>query len=379
MGCERKAKLSPSMIESLHITGFKAFRELTLQRLGILNLLVGENNTGKSCILEAVSLYAGNSPVGDVIRIAGARAGERSIRTWDPSGIEEEGTAIIHPVFALFNRDGVETTKRIVIGRIDDSTPLRLEWQLQRLVTGDDGMRRYVPTSPGDVTSEGVEMAVEVRRGPKRVGLITRRSLEVRGRLSSVERFVNPDASAVAFLPARGFSDDTAAAMWDTVVQGPGQDLVLDWLRIIDPNIEDLAFIAGNYRSRVGLIKVRGAGRVPLSSMGDGITRMFHLALAVASASKGVLLVDEFENGLHWSVQDQLWRSVASAAKEFRVQVFCTTHSRDCVGAFTRAATPAGVLDAAIYRLERDSGDVFPVELPLLNVDAAVRQHAEIR
>jgi AAA15 family ATPase/GTPase len=43
------------MIPSLHITGFKLFRDLELPKLGSLNLFVGKNNTGKTCLLEAVS------------------------------------------------------------------------------------------------------------------------------------------------------------------------------------------------------------------------------------------------------------------------------------------------------------------------------------
>jgi predicted ATP-dependent endonuclease of OLD family len=50
------------MIPSLHISGFKLFRDLELPKLGSLNLFVGKNNTGKTCLLEAVELYASSSP-----------------------------------------------------------------------------------------------------------------------------------------------------------------------------------------------------------------------------------------------------------------------------------------------------------------------------
>ena len=53
-----RARLPLAMIPSLHISGFKLFRDLELPRLGSLNLFVGKNNTGKTCLLEAVELYA---------------------------------------------------------------------------------------------------------------------------------------------------------------------------------------------------------------------------------------------------------------------------------------------------------------------------------
>jgi len=366
------------MVESLHVSGFKLFRDITLPKLGRLNLLVGENNTGKSCLLEAVSLYADRTPSADVVRIATQRSGER-LSSWDVDGIGEEGSSLVHPIFDLFHRMDGKSTKRIILEKRDDPSPLRLEQQLVRLVRGDDGLSRYEEAKPGDPTPDGTEMALSIYRGVKRISLLTRRSVEMRGRAQNGEKLLNGDALTVAFLPARGFSDEKAASMWDAIVQGPGQDLVLSWLRMLDPKIEDLAYIAGRLRSRIALLRIHGQGRIPLRSMGDGLTRMFHIALAVGSASRGVLLIDEFENGLHWRVQEKLWKSLARAARDFNVQVFSTTHSRDCVEAFTAAAMETDHLGSVIYRLERRGDDVFATELPLLNVEAAIREHAEVR
>jgi predicted ATPase len=366
------------VIHSLHISGFKLFHDIALPRLGRLNLFVGENNTGKSCLLEAISLYTGRLPAADVIRIASERSSER-LRPWDIDGITEEGPSLIHPVFDLFRRNGNGVENQIVIRKRDDANPLRLQHRLQRLTRGDDGIRRYEPVAPGDVTTEGVEMAIEVYRGKKRVALITRRSFEMPFRTSSLEKLANPDASAVAFLPARGFSEEGAASIWDSIVQGPGQELVLEWLRMIDPRIEDLTFISGTARSRVPLLKMQGRGRIPLRSMGDGMTRMFHIALAVGAAQGGVLLIDEFENGLHWRIQEKLWNALDQAGHNADVQIFCTTHSRDCIEGFTAAALTAKRPDAFVYRLERISEQIFATELPIGNVGAAMREHAEVR
>jgi len=167
--------------------------------------------------------------------------------------------------------------------------------------------------------------------------------------------------------------------MWDALVQGPGQHLVLHWLRMLDHNIEDLAYIDGKRAGRLAILKIQGQGRIPLRSMGDGLTKLFHIALAAASSPNGVLLVDEFENGLHWNVQARLWDALARAASEHNVQVFATTHSRDCIEGFTAAVKGTEPEAASIYRLERKGDDVLAMELPLVNVDAAMREHEEVR
>src|SRR5271157_300240 len=390
------------MIQSLHISGFKLFREFTLPKLGRLNLFVGENNTGKSCLLEAIGLYAGRTPVTDILETASRRSTGR-LRAWIPEGMNEESSSLRHPVFDLFHWVGSSFKPPIVIEKIGDSSPLRVDFGFHQRVTDEHGVGRYVPVPPAarNTITENVEIALPVYRGDKQVGLITRRMLPLRGRIVDTEKLFNEDASAVAHLPAGGFSDEKAASMWDTLVQGPSQGLVLDWLRMLEPRIEDLAYIGdeGFQRNRVALLKVEAEGRIPLRSMGDGLTRLFHVGLAMASASKGVLLIDEFENGLHWTVQEKLWNALSKAAQKFSVQIFATTHSRDCIESFAAAGKELGRddttipslpglrygpwgagkelardNDAMIYRLERKGDDVSASNLPLINVDAAMRE-----
>lgn len=325
-------------------------------------------------------MYVGRTPLTDVLQTAAARSGDR-LGPWDPVDLTEEGTSIAHPVFDLFHGADRAFRRGIVIEKIGDPSPLRIQCLLHRVVTDEEGFRRYVPVTPGDPSPpEGLEMALPVYRGDRQMGLVTRRMLP-RGRTPVGEKFPNDDALSVAFLPASGFSDEKAASLWDALVQGPGQELVLDWLRMLDPRISDLAYVAGRLASspRLALLRIEGQVRIPLRSMGDGLTKLFHIAIAVASAPRGVLLIDEFENGLHWSVQEKLWIALAKAAREFRVQVFCTTHSRDCIESFAAAVKEVGSDGASIYRLERKGDDVFAADLPLLNVDAAIREHEEVR
>ena len=366
-------RLDAPMIESLHIAGFKLFRDLTLPKLGRMNLFVGENNTGKTCLLEAVGLYAGRNPIVDVLRTASLRRAE-PLRPWEVGGSNEEGTALRHPVFELFRRGGVEGNPRayypILIERINDSYPFRVKAQFHDLVADENGVRRYVPALPGHLTVDHLEFAFPVYKGEDQIALITRRHLPLG---SGILDF------AVAHLQASGFGDERAAFLWDQLIQGPGQERVLSWLRLIDPRIQDLDYIAGRGTSRVALLKVEGEGRIPLNTMGDGLRRMFHIGLAIATASKGVLLIDEFENGLHWRVQRELWAALGKAAKEFDVQIFATTHSRDCIGGFVSASKELSIPDATVYRLEREGDEIYAVDLALVNVEDALEVNGEVR
>jgi AAA15 family ATPase/GTPase len=46
---------------SLEIKNFRQLRDLSIQELGHVNLIVGGNNSGKSTLLEALRLFAGKA------------------------------------------------------------------------------------------------------------------------------------------------------------------------------------------------------------------------------------------------------------------------------------------------------------------------------
>lgn len=369
------------MIDSLHIAGFKLFQVLTLPRLGRMNLFVGGNNTGKSCVLEAISIYAGNDPIADILQVASLRSPD-PLQPWSADGSNIEGTSLRHPVFDLFHRGSVSAgspVSPIVIRRTVDPNALHITSQRYDLIPDDQGVPRYVPAIEGQVTYGHSELALPVTRGIRRVALVTRRQLPLRPRMLDSQGPLVDNVLRVSLLPASGLSDEKAASLWDQLIQGPGQERVLDWMRLLDPRIQDLDYIAGAGTSRTALLKIEDQGRIPLGSIGDGVRRIFQIALAAVTASKGVLLIDEFENGLHWRVQRELWAALGKAAKEFEVQVFATTHSRDCIGGFVSASQELGIEDAKLYRLEREDDEIFAVDLALINVEAALRLNGEFR
>jgi len=78
--------------------------------------------------------------------------------------------------------------------------------------------------------------------------------------------------------------------------------------------------------------------------------------LAMVNAREGFLLVDEFENGLYYGVQDEVWDVVFVLAELLNVQVFATTHSWDCIVGF-QAAARRNQAQGMLYRLDRGDDD----------------------
>jgi predicted ATP-dependent endonuclease of OLD family len=79
------------------------------------------------------------------------------------------------------------------------------------------------------------------------------------------------------------------------------------------------------------------------------------VALALVNAKDGLLLIDGLDNGLHYSVQEPLWRWLMQGAQRRGVQVFATAHNWDCVAAFQQAAGATADTDAMLVCLEREA------------------------
>jgi predicted ATP-dependent endonuclease of OLD family len=100
--------------------------------------------------------------------------------------------------------------------------------------------------------------------------------------------------------------------------------------------------------------------------------------LSLCNARNGVLLVDEIENGLHYSVQRDIWRAIFRLAKDLNVQVFATSHSWDCVRAFQEAASESPQ-DGVLVRLSRLDDRIAPTLFSEKELEIVTRDCIEVR
>ena len=115
---------------------------------------------------------------------------------------------------------------------------------------------------------------------------------------------------------------------------------------------------------------------VPLSAMGEGMTRIARLVLAISATPDGLILIDEIESGLHHSVLPKVWKVVDTAAKQFNTQVFATTHSFECIEAAHKALGADGFF---LHRLEANGTENRCVTYEPEAISAAMRHYMEVR
>jgi ABC-type lipoprotein export system ATPase subunit len=355
------------MLDSFLVRNFRLFEYLKIEHLSQVNLFVGKNNSGKSCLLEALQVYASNASLSFLFDLIAVHDGnwEAEIEPESDAAPQRSGSPL-KSLFRGFRLPGPEAPG-IEVGPLGDPNQ-RIVLQTEAYQTVQEGeVRKRVQVSPSALEVSdlvNVEFWLVAREGTKSTLLGPLESLEDRhyrrrvafvGRAAGDREFKYPFCS----VPALSLTDRQVASLWDKVHLTDLENEVIAGLQLIHPRISGVAFL-GETRvnnRRVAVVRLSDSSeRYPLKSMGDGLSRVLQVILALVCAKDGILLVDEFENGLHWTIQPKLWQLAFRLAKRLNVQVFATTHSQDCVKAFSSAwqdDEDAGTF----HRLDRVSGN----------------------
>src|SRR5207248_1777573 len=123
-----------------------------------------------------------------------------------------------------------------------------------------------------------------------------------------------------------------------------------------------------------------GIGRlIPIAFLGDGILRLTRIILWIIHTAGGVLFLDEVDNGFHYSHLRQIWSAIAASARQFDVQIFATTHSRECIVAAHQAFGETFVYDFRLHRLERSDSEIRAITYDQEALEAAIDSDFEVR
>jgi len=118
---------------------------------------------------------------------------------------------------------------------------------------------------------------------------------------------------------------------------------------------------------------------VPLPMMGDGFNRIVTIISTIAARPNGLVLIDEIENGLYFSALVNIWAAIMEAAALADVQIFATTHSRECVVAALVAATERGKDELSIKRMQVVDSRIEAIALSQETLAYASENNLEIR
>ncbi|MFN7907438.1 MAG: AAA family ATPase [Microcystis sp.] len=357
------------MLESLKIEGFRGFQNFEMANLGRINLLVGKNNSGKTSILEAIQfLYVQNNL--DIFLETISYRGEFS---W----LESNRTKVFEICHLFPGHEIIPSKEIIIIGSREShqesvtisvkSIPIQLSLFSDKNddlnndnIFDDEEWNKLLLSIRWSQSQKPIELELLAN------GTLARDSIRRMASLSRISHKIGIDNKIeLRFLTPFSLTSSDMAALFDNIVLSPLEDLIIESLKIIEPKIERIASIgsgkystANNLGVRGGfLIKIKNHDQpIPIGSLGDGFWRMLGLVLAMVNLENGILLVDEIDSGLHFTVMTDMWKVVWETAKKLNIQVFATTHSRDCWQSLAELITEEKITDneITIQRIDKE-------------------------
>lgn len=349
-----------AMYKCCRIRNFKVLRELNIGEFHRINLITGRNNSGKTALLEALFIHSGAANV----RLPFSVESFRGITQFE--GGLGEATAGFFSDFSTMEPIRLEGVDKLGIARVCTIRVVPAATTLEQPLP-DEGIASQTqaleimfdnPSAPPPVSARAVLERDKVRLDPAPV----------------------PPLYQGVFLSSKAGTDhaETAKRFSDLTKNVGEEDRFVEAMRIIEPSIRGVRLLSHGGMSMlhadVGMKKF-----LPFAYAGEGMGRLASMLVAIAASRNGVALIDEIENGLHYSVLPELWRATSEFAERSNVQIFATTHSEECVRA---AHDVFAAKDYAfrLFRLHR-SGDgrteakVFDREA----LDAALKSGLETR
>lgn len=348
---------SVAVYSSFRVRRFRSFLEFHIEGLQRLNLITGQNNVGKTALLEALFIHCGGANVTLPFAIENFRGVGRFESPMDAAlaGLFYD----FDPTSAIeLQATELDITRTCVLRIVDAPTT--------------------VPRDHGEDVPSATKALELTWDDPAKGGSVTRRAVLEKDGLRMDPLGMPPFREAV-FVHTSGRDHKTDALRFSRLAKIVGEeDRFAEALAAIEPSIKKVRLLdhAGitMIHADVGLKRF-----LPLAYAGEGLVRLGSLLTAIAVSRNGAVLIDEFENGLHHTVLRKAWQAILSFAERFNVQVFATTHSAECIRA---AHFEFSERDYAfrLFRLARVSdGTIAAMPFEREALDAALRTDLDLR
>lgn len=357
------------MIERINIENFRGLEKISLKNLGSINLFIGDNASGKTSILDAT--FIGINPNNPSLGLAtNTFRGLGTINGLDYNITERMW-------LSLFNGYNLNTQIKI-----EFKGDRHREVVLKAVRNEDKGenLLNVIDNQSANPTIQqvtGIELSFKTKENNYKT---SRSSIEFNN--SGIQSRLDTDYKEHLngfYLNSRTILKlSNLITKVSSVIERKKENELLDLLKIFETNIQGIKII--NDSIHVDDVRFKDS-TIDINNYGDGIFRALNIVSSALSLRRGdILLIDEMENGLHWSKQKVLWELLFRLV-ERELQLFITTHSLELIRYLIEVLEDNINYSnlVKIYRIEkvRDKNNI--VEMKASEIESLLNQNLEIR
>lgn len=288
---------------NLNIRRYRKISGLNIEKLRQLNLFVGKNNSGKTTLLEAVYLLAQLNDLNAFLNLERFRG--KFFRDFNALWVDRNFISNID-IAGHFN--GLETQVCISkeetqenIDRTSYISTIRVDAN-----AGDDELSSYVHLYLNREPELYYQKAQKLCRS--------------------------------AFSSPYRYNDSILREAHACAVKNKRIDEITDFIRChIDSTIEKIELLDIHGENRFFVTSKTHDNSIDLTKYGEGLQRIFEIALLISYCSNGILCIDEIDSAIHKGLLVRFAEFIQRLVYEYNVQLFLSTHSKECVDAFSKA------------------------------------------
>lgn len=316
-------------LKSIQINKFRGINDLTVSGFSDINLLVGDNNSGKTTFLEAIQLLFAKPQLSFIKTVINQR-----------TVLNIKDSSFYVSFINLFNMEQTDNLTSFTIRAESNDGPIRFEIKGQeQTISGEDALRMSAMS-----TRQKSILNKELSSIPETVRLFTG-SIISQNAAKPVEKkihFTSLDTAptglsakkAIQYIPSFGH---LRYDLLQNIVDNPDyKSLAISILKQFDPSIVDICYTKADDGSFLESIITKYGAAMPFSVYGDGIKKILYILNKLFDASDSILLIDEIETGLHKKYYETLFPVVFALARKLNVQLFIATHSMEAIDAILK-------------------------------------------
>jgi AAA15 family ATPase/GTPase len=335
------------VINSIFLDNYKQFQKFEINGLKRINILSGENNTGKTSILEAIFMFYDRGSPDFTLKQFGWRG---------VHAIELNAESLWQPLFFNFDLSNEITIKINDNGNEEKVIYQHLENFNTMLEINPTNTSKNQTFLSGNTITESLKCIYFYKKKRKSESNLFINS----GQLSMNIDGLQKAKKKVVFIhsSARGSSSSDSEKLGKVDVES-GLNEITEYLKIIEPKLTSLSIVPHGQQSLIyGDIGLKR--KIPIYYMGEGISKLLAILVTIATTKNGIICLDEIENGIHYSLFPKIWKMIDIMAKNYNCQLFITTHSRDVLQGLNKYYKNSTIKDVSFVRLDLVRGSIIP-------------------
>ena len=299
--------------KNIEIKNFRGIDHLKIDDLSRVNVFLGQNNSGKTSILECLLLIMGMSSPDLPQSLNKIRSRNNLIGVADARYMFNNLILANAPEIVAKQTDDVLRHVKLNLSYVFDEKEQTVQQNVPMPISESISLINTLEML-FDVTEEGATKSYRSSLTFNQAGTITGRKL--------AEGYVEKDF--VGLITADLLSGNLVNDLSE-LFKRKQKDLILERLAMFDKSIYTVDILNNDV-----YIGFEGTNEMlPLGMTGDGLRRYLNIIACSANPMINIIVIDEIDNGLHYSAYKKLWEAIFSLATTTNKQVFVTTHSKE--------------------------------------------------